>query len=78
MTGLEESAMVGVGGGRGQLAAGGHEAFGGLGKFQPEERGARGEHKVETGRHEMLVLAVEGAEAAFGPVTVNGITHGGP
>ena len=61
-----------------QFRAGGNEAPGGLAKFQPEERGARGEHEVEAERHEMLVLAVESAEAALGAVAVDGITYGGP
>ena len=65
-------------GSRGQLAAGVDEARGGLGEFEAEERGAGGEHEVEAGGHEVLVLAVEGAEAALGAVALDGAADGGP
>lgn len=68
---------MGRGGGRHQLAAGGGEAGLHLGKFKPQQGGAGGQHEVEAGRHEVLVLAVDFAEAALGPVAVDGVTHGG-
>ena len=54
------------------------EALGHLGVFHPEDRGARGENEIEARRDEVLVLAVKGAEATFGPVPVYGVAHGSP
>ena len=47
-----------------------------FGKFKAEEGGAGGQHKVEAGGYESLVMAVDFTEAAFGPVAMNGVTHG--
>ncbi len=48
-----------------------------VGKFEPEEGAAGGEDKVEAGRHEGLVAAVDFTEAALGAVAVDGIADRG-
>ena len=48
-----------------------------VGKFKPEEGAAGGEDKVEAGRHEGLVAAVDFTEAALGAVAVDGIADRG-
>ena len=66
-----------MGGRGGKLLTGVDEPLLHFGKFQPEQGAAGGEHKVEAGRHEGLVAAVDFTEAALGAVAVDGIADRG-
>jgi len=46
-----------------------------FGEFKPEQSSARSEHQIEAGRHERLILAINFAQAALGPVALHGIAH---
>lgn len=63
---------------RGELAAGLDEALRGLGEIEFEQGRAGGEHEVEAGGHELLVPAVDLAEAALGAGALHGVADGGP
>jgi hypothetical protein len=59
------------------FSAGVHEARRSFGKINAEERRAGGQHEVATGGHEMLVTAVEFAEAPFCAVALDGVSDRG-
>src|SRR6478609_8692945 len=49
------------------------EAGGSLGELQAQQGGPGGQHEIEAAGHEVLVAAVELAQAALGAVAVDGI-----
>jgi hypothetical protein len=63
---------------RSKFAAGIDKSLLHFGEFETEQGEAGGQHKVEAGREERLMAAIDFAEAALGPVAVDGITHGSP
>jgi hypothetical protein len=66
-----------MGGGRSQLLTREDESLLHDREFQPEQGGAGGQHKVEAGGHEVLVAAVDFAQAALGAVAMDRITDSG-
>ena len=53
------------------------EALGGFSKFEPKQGTAGGEHQINPGGDERLMLPVDFAQPALGTIAMHGIAHGG-